>query len=183
VSYVHPAGVHRKRCGQVLFFSPPQCFVFRLGKDKVCSVGGAEQSAAPAANKRTLTICSLTELKHVVGLTEQPLKTLPTMSGTPGQAQLHTHTHTHTPWGGAMQWQRGWLTKLKHAIKLTKLEKLDHGIRRAKVNRVIRLSTLMAGAVDATQWLTWCDWATVKSEVLQLFSYRGRQLLHVQALI
>jgi hypothetical protein len=36
-----------------------------------------------------------------------------------------------------MQWQRGWLTKLKHVIKLTKLEKLEHGIRRVKVKRVI----------------------------------------------
>jgi len=53
-----------------------------------------------------------------------------------------------------MQWQRGWLTKLKHAIKLTKLEKLERGIRRAKVKGVIRLSTRMAGAGGSTQWLT-----------------------------
>jgi hypothetical protein len=97
------------------FFFRLSAFVFRLGKDKVCAGGGTEQSAAPAANKRTLTICSLTELKHVVGLTKQPFKTLPTI-----------------------------------AIKLTKLEKLEHGIRRAKVKRVIRLSTLVSGAVDAT---------------------------------
>jgi hypothetical protein len=60
-------------------------FFFKEKTKFVLVVEVQSNASVPVSNKRTLPLCRLDELKHVVGLTKLPPKTLSTMSGTPAQ--------------------------------------------------------------------------------------------------
>jgi len=131
ISVCTPEGKHVDNQDKSFFFAH-QCLFFStlFRKDKARG-RGVEQCRCSCCSQRTLPT-RIAELKHVVGLTKVPTKTLPpTKAAT--QTRVHTDTHTHTQyehkhyththnmntntvcvgWGVGKtndRWQRGWLT-------------------------------------------------------------------------
>ena len=105
ISVCTPEGKHVDKS---FFFPTSVLFVYRK-RQRLCWWRHRAMSLLLLQTKGHYPLGRLAELKHVVGLTKQPPKTLPIMQGTPAQLHTRTHAHTHTHnmytisvWGGGV---------------------------------------------------------------------------------